>query len=39
MEIAYFIREKYESLAEKRWKFLVEYNQINVTNYKKKKEK
>jgi hypothetical protein len=39
MDLAYFIREKYDNLAEKRWKYLVEYNQIKQSIYKKKREK
>ena len=39
IDLAYFIREKYESLAEKRWKYIIEYNQIKSTPYKVKREK
>lgn len=37
IDLAYYIREKYDSLAEKRWKCIVEYNQIKITPQKKKK--
>ena len=34
-----FIRRNYDSLSEKRWKYIIEYNKTQKTFDKEKKEK
>jgi hypothetical protein len=39
VELAKFIRAKYDVLSEKRWRYIIEYNQIDKNLAKKKREK
>ena len=39
MELAKFIKAKYDVFSEKRWKYIIEYNQIEKNLMKKKREK
>jgi c-di-GMP-related signal transduction protein len=39
LELANFIKSKYDIFCEKRWKYIIEYNQIIKTYSKKKKER
>jgi hypothetical protein len=39
VELAKFIRAKYDLFSEKRWKYIIEYNQIERNLAKKKREK
>jgi hypothetical protein len=37
--LAHFIYKRYDNFCEKRWKYILEYNQIEKTLVKQKKEK
>jgi hypothetical protein len=39
VELAKFIRSKYDLFSEKRWKYIIEYNKIERNLAKKKREK
>jgi hypothetical protein len=39
VELAKFVRAKYDLFSEKRWKYIIEYNQIERNLAKKKREK
>lgn len=39
VELANFIKNKYESFCEKRWKYIIEYNKMERTKQKDKKVK
>jgi hypothetical protein len=39
IEFATFIKHRYDSFSEKRWKYIIEYNKVEKTQSKLKKEK
>ena len=39
IQLANFIKKHYETLSEKRWKYILEYNKMKKTVDKEKKEK
>lgn len=39
IDLANYIRRNYDSLAEKRWKYIIEYNKLDRSTEKSKREK
>ena len=39
LELAFFLKQNYDSLSQKRWKYILEYNQTKYTFHKAKQEK